>query len=185
MNRAHRRAIAKGKPPVRLKPKPNPASSFAAIGRSMPLTEDEALKISNATHVAWVKLVEGNAEIVDFDNIAQALNLARVIADGLGEPAITVVREAQDAMKGVRERYLRIERFGVDAATLRDVPPALDFHDEILRTHSPNQLLKALEASGAVLARYRAPPTAPPHLQALTNEGFFFPKGDCQCPLKP
>ena len=117
MNRAHRRAIAKGKPLVRLKPKPNPASSFAAIGRSMPLTEDEALKISNTTHVAWVKLMEGNAEIVDFDNIAQALNLARVIADGLGEPAITVAREAQDAMKGVRERYLRLGRFGADAAT--------------------------------------------------------------------
>lgn len=154
MNRAQRRASAReSQRPARQRPR---FGGLIAINRSEPLEPEEAARLSNEVRMAWQRMLDGNANVPDFDNLAHALNLTKVIADGFGQPAIDVAARAQGAMRQVRNRYARLGRFGVDAGALRDVPPALDFHDEILRTHSPNQLVKALDESARQLAEYAA-----------------------------
>ena len=51
---------------------------------------------------------------------------------------------AQDAIRAMQARYHRTGRFGADAATLADVPPMLDFYDELLQFGRPRTMIDAL-----------------------------------------
>jgi len=54
---------------------------------------------------------------------------------------------AQDAIRAMQARYHRTGRFGADAAALADVPPMLDFYDELLKFGSPRTMIDALEVT--------------------------------------
>ena len=50
------------------------------------------------------------------------------------------------ALCGIADRYERVGRLGVDAASLRDIPPALEFYEELLRTATAGQLFEWMQA---------------------------------------
>lgn len=95
--------------------------------------------------LAWHHLCNGGATTDHFDNLAYAINVTRVLSEPLGDAAVEVARSGMLALLGVRERYTRLGQFGVDADALRDVPIALDLHDEFLRHCTPLQMTRALE----------------------------------------
>jgi hypothetical protein len=57
------------------------------------------------------------------------------------------VLKAQDAIRAMQARYHRTGRFGADAAALADVPPMLDFYDQLLEHGSPRTMINALEVT--------------------------------------
>jgi hypothetical protein len=63
------------------------------------------------------------------------------------ELAIETVLRAQAAIEAMRDRYLRTARWGADAAALADVPPMLDFYDDLLAHGSPRVMLDALKVT--------------------------------------
>lgn len=103
--------------------------------------------LSNEARMAWHKLQIGDAVISDYDELAMALNVTKVLAEGFGPSAAEVMERAQVAMNEIALRYRRTGRFGVDAFALKHMPDALDFHDECLRNCSPWQMTRALETA--------------------------------------
>lgn len=108
---------------------------------------DEAAKISVDTRLAWHRLTHGEGSEPDFDLLANSSNVCLVLAEPLGELAVETVLRAQAAIEAMRGRYLRTGRWGADAAALADVPPMLDFYDDLLAHGSPRVMLDALEVT--------------------------------------
>lgn len=124
---------------------PHPGGTMAAIWRSRPMAESEQRTIAIEVHLAWQAMLDGTATVEHFDSLAMAINVVDALAIELGDAAKEITQPGKDALQGIRDRYLRIKRFGVDAPAIRDIPPALELHDECLRTMSPHQFQRAFQ----------------------------------------
>ncbi len=122
-----------------------PSAVLSPILYSRTFTEDEAAKISVDTRMAWYRLTHGEGSEPDFDLLANSSNVALVLAEPLGELPVETVLRAQAAIEAIRDRYLRTGRWGADAAALSDVPPMLDFYDQLLKHGSPRTMVDALK----------------------------------------
>lgn len=116
---------------------------------------EEAATLANESRMSWHRLTVGTGTMDDYDRVAIALNVTAALCDKvhLGE-AHEVVMLAQHALVDIRSRYHRVGRFGADATALRNVPPGLDLHDQVLALINPLQLAKAMrQCYDAILAR--------------------------------
>lgn len=116
-----------------------------AIDRSQTFTQEDAARHSNEARLAWHRMCTGEGTTNDFDVLAMMLNVLHVLSEPLGKEALDVVDAGSAAMIGIKERYIAVKKFGVDATSLRDVPPVLDLYDEFLRVSTPLQMTKALQ----------------------------------------
>ena len=124
-----------------------PSHVLKPVLMSRTFDQEEAAKISVDTRLAWHRLITGDGTEPDFDLLANSSNVALVLAEPLGELAVETVLKAQDAIRAMQARYHRTGRFGADAAALSDVPPMLDFYDELLKFGSPRTMIDALEVT--------------------------------------
>ena len=60
---------------------------------------------------------------------------------------------ARRAMCAVADRFIRCQRWGVDAAALRDIPPIVDFYEELLRNATGGQMEQWVGAAHSVKGR--------------------------------
>ena len=124
-----------------------PSHVLKPVLMSRTFDANEAAKISVDTRLAWYRLTHGEGSEPDFDLLANSSNVALVLAEPLGELAVETVLRAQAAIEAMRDRYLRTGRWGADAGALADVPPMLDFYDDLLTHGSPRVMLDALEVT--------------------------------------
>ena len=145
MNREQRRLQARlSKQSHAKKPTKSRIGGLAAIGNSLPFTQEEAARLSNEARLAWYRLCNGDGSTHAFDNVVYALNTLRVLVADLGHKAVEIVNAGQMAMLRVRERYQETGVFTVDEQGMVDVPVALDLHDEFLNHCTPRQMFGAL-----------------------------------------
>ena len=142
MNRAQRRQAA-----FKRNARVEPSHVLKPFLMSRTFDAEEAAKISVDTRMAWHRLITGDGTEPDFDLLANSSNVALVLAEPLGELAVETVLKAQDAIRDMQARYHRTGRFGADAAALSDVPPMLDFYDQLLKFGSPRTMIDALEVT--------------------------------------
>ncbi len=124
-----------------------PSAVLSPILYSRTFDADEAAKISVDTRMAWYRLTHGEGSEPDFDLLANSSNVALVLAEPLGELPVETVLRAQAAIEAMRDRYLRTGLWGADAAALADVPPMLDFYDQLLEHGSPRTMVDALKVT--------------------------------------
>lgn len=144
MNREMRRlqsrlaaqAAAKGRAPR--------IGGLPAISNCLPLTEEEVARLSLEARMSWHRVCSGEGTTTDFDNLVFALNTTRVRAERVSDELVGIVYEGQMALLEIRNRYLRIGKFGADADALQKIPPVLDLHDEFLRHSTPAQMARAV-----------------------------------------
>lgn len=116
--------------------------------RRSPTAIAGAAQLPRATH--------GDGTEPDFDLLANSSNVALVLAEPLGELAVETVLRAQDAIRAMQARYHRTGRFVADAAALADVPPMLDFYDDLIAHGSPQIMTDALMETVARMNMQRA-----------------------------
>lgn len=110
----------------------DPLAHERTTRRCAPLTGEQATDIILAIHLAWDALRKGTATHMDFDLLCGAVNTTGIALEGAGQEVFDVMRAGAMALLQVKERYHRTKRLGVDATALRDIPPALDLHDQLL-----------------------------------------------------
>lgn len=156
MNRAQRRAAAfKRAQRWDRNAQVEPSHVLKPILMCRTFDEDEAAIISVDLRMAWHRLTHGDGSQADFDLLANSSNVALVRAETLGDLAVETVLRAQAAIVAMKDRYLRTGRFGADAAALQDVPPMLDFYDELVAHGSPQIMTDALMETVARMNQQR------------------------------
>ena len=155
MNREQRRLNARlGRQRKAKKATTAKLGGLAAIGNSLPYTPEEAARISNEARMAWYRMCNGDGSTRSFDELVYALNTLRILVEPFDE-GVEVVTHAQEALLRIRQRYLEHGKFGVDAEALRDVPAALDLHDEFLNHCTPRMMVNAMTAAVKRMERAR------------------------------
>ena len=156
MNREQRRLNARlGRQRSAKKSIRSKLGGLAAIGNSLPFTQEEAARISNEARMAWYRMSSGEGSPQTFDELVYAFNTLRVLADGLGPEPVEVVHNAQMALLRIRERYAQDGTFSADDEALHAIPAALDLHDEFLNHHTPRQMFGALTKAVKRMERAR------------------------------
>lgn len=144
MNRQQRRAAKRTARKAAKGARWDKRDALLAISRSSPFTDDEVARLSVEARLAWQLILDGGATPAHYDDLCIAVNVTDVLAEGLGAEAKELTQAAKPAMNAIRERYLKLGRFGPDASALAAIPPVLDFYDECLRHHTPWQMTNAL-----------------------------------------
>ena len=146
MNREQRRAAA-FKRTQRDRNAVEPSAVLRPILLCRQFDAEEASILAVECRMAWHKLTSGDGTQDDFDLLANSSNVALIRAEEIDALAVEVVLRAQAAIIAMKERYLRVGKFGADAVALADVPPMLDFYCDLLTFSSPQLMTDALMES--------------------------------------
>lgn len=138
------------KPETKRRPK---GSGLFAISRSTSYDSEEFARLSNEVRLSWHRMCTGEGTTQDYDNLAFMVNVTDVLSEPLGKEPLAIARAGGDSLAGIKLRYLRTRKFGVDGDSLRDIPPTLDLYDEFLRVCTPLQMTKALKETLRRLGR--------------------------------
>ena len=114
------------------------------IGRmsTAQLSDKEYIELALQTRVSWEAIKTGKASGVDLRNLSDAVSVCLIAAEAIDPFLEETSTAAAKAVCSIADRYGRI---GVDADALRDIPPALEFYDELLKTASAGQLFQWIE----------------------------------------
>lgn len=146
MNRAQRRA-AQFKRGARHHYSADIDAAQNAIRANTAYTEEQAATLGNMARMAWHRLTTGDGTEAEFDEVATVCNILVVRGESIAPEVLAVAVAAQDALCDMKRRYIRHGRFAPDCAALRDVPPMLDLHDDMLRLSTPKQMIDAVRVS--------------------------------------
>jgi hypothetical protein len=117
---------------------------YRVIRRIEPFTEDDVIQLTLPTRLAFQAIGGGTGTQDDFDELALSINSTLVRAETIDPACVETCLVAQRALQRCKDRYLRLGRFGWDALGLQEIPPALELHEEIMRSSNPHKMTAAL-----------------------------------------
>lgn len=116
------------------------------IGKAQTLTPAEQTECALPVRLAWEALRKGTATGSDYRSLSDAIQICTAASEFIDPFLEETCFAAAEALCGIADRYERVGKLGVDAASLRDIPPALEFYEELLRTATAGQLFEWMQA---------------------------------------
>lgn len=155
MNRAQRRAAARGKKSNQLRAAQSLLrrinAPIALLADCQPYAPGELTRDLLKARAAYDRLVYGTADQEDFNRVAVALNLAKVRAHEISKDIYNGLEEGHQAMKRCKKRYEAHGKFGFDGLGLQAMSYAMDAHEAIYQASSQRQMETALKVVHAAL----------------------------------
>ena len=122
--------------------------SFAlwkVIARSTGFNEAEQTTLALPVRLAWVALKGGTSNQYDIATLTDVIAICTIAGQNMDALVQETCDAARVAMCAVADRYNRCRRWGVDAQALRDIPPIVDFYEELLRVSTAGQMQEWFE----------------------------------------
>lgn len=127
-----------------LKPARDCAAIFKVMNRLQPFTPAELARLELPIRISYDALKNGKGTRSDYQDLADAINVAMVRAEAISPLAEAMVLKARDAMMRMLERFTRLGRWGFDGPAIDEVLCAVEFHEELLRNSTPQQMIDAM-----------------------------------------
>lgn len=124
----------------------DPFSMWKAVARTTGFNEAEQTECALPVRLAWSALKGGTATSDDIATLTDVIAICTVAGQNMDALVEETCEPARTAMCAVADRYTRCQRWGVDAAALRDIPPIVDFYEELLRVSTGGQMDQWLSA---------------------------------------
>ena len=130
------------KPRKQYRPKPVNALCWSRLLRGQEtLPKDEVRRIVHQYHTAAASIVKGKGEHADLVSIGQAMNLALMLSElGYGKECISVIKQGQEAVIRMAERYHSGLSIGFDGEGLKAVNEALGYLDQQIEVATINEI---------------------------------------------
>lgn len=119
---------------------------WKVIARSTGFNQAEQTACTLPVLAAWDRLKNGGAEAADIETLTDVIAICTVAGQNMDALIEETCDAARRAMCAVADRYTRCHRWGVDADALRDIPPIVDFYEELLRVSTGGQMEEWLAA---------------------------------------
>lgn len=119
---------------------------YKVVGKAQHLTQAEQTECALPVRLAWTALRNGTATGSDLWSLTDAVSICTMAAESIDPFLEETSIAAAQALCGIADRYTRVKKLGVDAAALRDIPPAIEFYEELLRTATAGQLFDWMQA---------------------------------------
>lgn len=121
----------------------DPLAIFKAFNKVELFKTSELTQLSLPVRVAFDCLRTGEGKEVHFHTLAAAVNVALIRSESVDQLCVETCQRAQHALMAVLARSQRLGKWGLDAAGLQDIPPAIDLHEQLLELSTPLQMQKA------------------------------------------
>ena len=108
-------------------------------------TPVELVKLQAPVRVAFESLRIGRGDENDFHTLACIVNVALIRSESIDQLCVETCQRAQDALMTILARSKRLGKWGLDAAGLQDIPPAMDLHEQLLELSTPHQMQQAMQ----------------------------------------
>ncbi len=118
----------------------DPQTLWKTVGRTTGFSEADQIKCSLPVMAAWERLKTGAASAEDVCTLADASGICVLAAQGMDALVLETAEAAANTLKTVADRYVKHRVWGVDHATLRDVPPMIDLYEELFRNATGGQM---------------------------------------------
>jgi hypothetical protein len=116
-----------------------------ALDVRRPMSEDQATDVCITHHMAFARILGGEATAENFVEVATALNLAIVLADwGIGQEYVPLINAALAGTARAMERGTRSGKFGFDGPAIKAVQDALDIFAEQLKLATKLEMKAAI-----------------------------------------
>ena len=122
----------------------DPSAMYRLLGKIQLFTPVELVKLKTPVRMAFESLRSGKGEETDFHTRAAAVNVSLIRSESIDQLCVETCQRAQDALMSVLARSKRIGKWGLDAAGLQDIPPAMDLHEQLLELSTPHQMQAAM-----------------------------------------
>ena len=122
----------------------DPMAIYRTMGKIQPFTADELVQLKIPPRVAFESLRRGHGTEFDFHTLAGVANNTLICAESIHPDCVAVAQKAQDALMRVLERANRLGKWGLDSAGLKDLPPVLEMHEQLLERYTPIQMQNAM-----------------------------------------
>ena len=122
----------------------DPSAIYRLMNRLQLFTPVELVKLQTPVRIAFESLRSGKGEETDFHTLAAAVNVSLIRSESIDQLCVETCQRAQDALMSVLARSKRINKWGLDAAGLQDIPPAMDLHEQLLELSTPHQMQQAM-----------------------------------------
>lgn len=113
---------------------------WKVIARSTGFNEAEQTTLALPVRLAWSALKGGTATDQDIATLTDVVAICTIAGQGMDALVDETCAAASAALCAVADRYHRCQRWGVDASALRDIPPIVDFYEELLRVSTGGQM---------------------------------------------
>lgn len=135
MRTAHRTAAH-----AKRKYQADPFAMFKVVARTTGFNQAEQTACALPVRIAWDALKGGSASENDIATLTDVIAICTSAGQNMDALVEETCEAARRAMCAVADRFIRCQRWGVDAAALRDIPPIVDFYEELLRNATGGQM---------------------------------------------
>jgi hypothetical protein len=110
-----------------------------------PMKGEERLEVLTSVHIAAIDLCAGNGTRGRWDEIVTAMNIAAVLCETAGnkEQALQAIRDAQNAMIDIAERYQAAGAYTVEPSELAAINGGIHVFEQLVETVSRRQYTRA------------------------------------------
>lgn len=122
----------------------DPGTIYKVMTKLQPFTPEELTRLELPIRVSFEAMKSGKGSQSDYQDLADAINVAMVRAEAIDPMAELMVLKARDAMMRLLERFTRTGRWGFDGPAIAQVEEAVEFHEQLLRLSTPQQMIDAL-----------------------------------------
>jgi len=132
----------------------DPFAIYKVVARNTGFNQAEQVQCALPVRLAWDSLRNGSANAEDIGTLTEVIAICLFAAERMDALIQETCEAAASAMCAVVDRFTRIKRWGVDANALRDIPPVIDFYEELLKNATGAQMelwLSAVAKSKAKL----------------------------------
>lgn len=123
----------------------DPSAIYRLMNRIQLFTPVELVKLQTPVRVAFESLRTGRGDESDFRTLACIVNVALIRSESIDQLCVETCQRAQDALMSVLARSKRLGKWGLDAAGLQDIPPAMDLHEQLIELSTPLQMQQAMQ----------------------------------------
>lgn len=118
----------------------DPFAIWKVFARTTGFNEAEQTTLALPVRLAWSALKGGTANQYDIATLTDVIAICTIAGQNMDALVQETCDAARIAMCAVVDRYTRCQRWGVDAQALRDIPPIVDFYEELLRVSTGGQM---------------------------------------------
>lgn len=122
----------------------DPSAIYRVMNRIQLFNPVELVELQTPVRMAFESLRTGKGEETDFHTLAAAINVSLIRSESIDKLCVETCQRAQYALMSVLARSKRIGKWGLDAAGLQDIPPAIDLHEQLLELSTPLQMQQAM-----------------------------------------
>lgn len=126
-------------------------AGFRLLDRARPFDEGDTTAEHIKTRACFDRLADGMADNDDFNRVAMALNLAKVLALEIDDGLAALLQAGQDAMTALRARHERWNKWDMLPAEKAVIAESMDAHEAITDASSPLQMMAALDVVRRVI----------------------------------